>query len=158
MEYVAGRIRRAQEILERRIAIENISYYAAPGQEMAEIDFLKAVLAEAEAIHRGVPLPSAPSSHEEDDVFALMDAFHGLTAARVRVRQLPSTQAIVPAGGALVWDLHKGQLHTAAPALNLTQAAAAGFQDKGAGFDVWFQCFEKPAARLQFAAKAGDLR
>jgi len=46
--YVAGRIRRTQEILEQRIAIENISYYAAPGQEMAEIDFLKAVLEEAD--------------------------------------------------------------------------------------------------------------
>jgi len=46
--HVARRIRRTQEILERRIAIENVSYYAAPGQEMAEIDFLKAVLTEAD--------------------------------------------------------------------------------------------------------------
>lgn len=46
--YVADRIRRTQEILERRIAIENISYYAAPGKEMDEIDFLNAVLAEAD--------------------------------------------------------------------------------------------------------------
>lgn len=46
--YVAERIRRTQDILERRIAIENISYYAAPGQEMAEIDFLNAVLEEAD--------------------------------------------------------------------------------------------------------------
>ena len=46
--YVADRIRRTQEILERRIAIENISYYAAPGKEMEEIDFLNAVLAEAD--------------------------------------------------------------------------------------------------------------
>ena len=46
--YVAGRIRRVQEILERRIAIENISYYAAPGQEMAEIDFLRMVLEQAD--------------------------------------------------------------------------------------------------------------
>lgn len=47
-EYVAGRIRRVQEILEQPIAIENISYYAAPGQEMAEIDFLNAVLEQAD--------------------------------------------------------------------------------------------------------------
>lgn len=46
--HTAARIRRAQEILERRIAIENISYYAAPGQEMTEIEFLKAVVAEAD--------------------------------------------------------------------------------------------------------------
>ncbi|MEW6037252.1 MAG: DUF692 domain-containing protein [Pseudomonadota bacterium] len=48
VDYVAERIRRVQDILERRIAIENISYYAAPGREMDEIDFLNAVLAEAD--------------------------------------------------------------------------------------------------------------
>lgn len=48
VHYVAGRIRRVQDTLERRLVIENISYYAAPGQEMREIDFLKAVLAEAD--------------------------------------------------------------------------------------------------------------
>jgi uncharacterized protein (UPF0276 family) len=46
--YVAGRIRRTQEILERRIGVENVSYYAAPGQEMSELEFLNAVLAEAD--------------------------------------------------------------------------------------------------------------
>lgn len=48
VHYVAGRIRRVQDILEQRIAIENISYYAAPGKEMEEIDFLNAVIAEAD--------------------------------------------------------------------------------------------------------------
>ncbi|WP_367025526.1 DUF692 domain-containing protein [Methylococcus sp. ANG] len=48
VDYVAERIRRVQDVLERRIAIENISYYAAPGREMEEIDFLNAVLAEAD--------------------------------------------------------------------------------------------------------------
>lgn len=48
VSYVAKRIRRVQEILERRIAIENVSYYAAPGQEMDEIDFINAVLQEAD--------------------------------------------------------------------------------------------------------------
>ena len=42
--YVAGRIKRVQEILERRIAVENVSYYAAPGKEMDEIKFINAVL------------------------------------------------------------------------------------------------------------------
>jgi uncharacterized protein (UPF0276 family) len=37
-----------QEILERRIAIENVSYYAAPGAELSEIEFITAVLEEAE--------------------------------------------------------------------------------------------------------------
>lgn len=42
--YVAARIRRVQDILEREIAVENVSYYAAPGAEMAELEFLNAVL------------------------------------------------------------------------------------------------------------------
>lgn len=48
VHYVADRIRRTQEILERRIAVENVSYYAAPGKEMDEIDFVNAVLEEAD--------------------------------------------------------------------------------------------------------------
>lgn len=44
VDHVARRIRRVQDILEQRIAIENVSYYAAPGKEMEEIDFLNAVL------------------------------------------------------------------------------------------------------------------
>ena len=47
VRYVAGRICRVQDILERRIAMENVSYYAAPGQEMKEIDFIRAVIEEA---------------------------------------------------------------------------------------------------------------
>jgi len=46
--HVVARIRRTQDILERRIAIENVSYYAAPGKEMEEIEFINAVLAEAD--------------------------------------------------------------------------------------------------------------
>jgi hypothetical protein len=48
VRWVAGRIRRAQEILERPIAVENVSYYAAPGARMTEIEFLRAVLDEAD--------------------------------------------------------------------------------------------------------------
>ena len=48
VRYVSGRIRQVQDLLERRIAVENVSYYAAPGQEMAEIDFINAVLVEAD--------------------------------------------------------------------------------------------------------------
>lgn len=48
VDYVAARIRRVQEILERRIAIENVSYYAAPGAAMPEIEFVNAVLERAD--------------------------------------------------------------------------------------------------------------
>lgn len=49
VKYVAARIRRTQDFLERRIAIENASYYtAAPIAEMDEITFIRAVLVEAD--------------------------------------------------------------------------------------------------------------
>ncbi len=48
VKYVAERIRRTQDILERRIAVENVSYYAAPGSELSEIEFINAVLNEAD--------------------------------------------------------------------------------------------------------------
>ena len=48
VRHVAARIRHVQEVLERPIAIENVSYYAAPGAEMSEIEFVTAVLAEAD--------------------------------------------------------------------------------------------------------------
>ncbi|HAQ50885.1 MAG TPA: hypothetical protein DCR13_04985, partial [Gammaproteobacteria bacterium] len=38
--YVAERIQRVQTILERPLIIENVSYYAAPGQVLSEIDFV----------------------------------------------------------------------------------------------------------------------
>ncbi len=47
VSHVAARIRRVQDILERRIAVENVSYYAAPGQEISELAFIKAVVDEA---------------------------------------------------------------------------------------------------------------
>ena len=47
-KYVAGRIRRVQDILEQRIAMENVSYYAPTDTSMGEADFLLAVLEEAD--------------------------------------------------------------------------------------------------------------
>ncbi|MCF2860076.1 DUF692 domain-containing protein [Pseudoalteromonas sp. SMS1] len=48
VKHTAKRIREVQERLERRIAVENVSYYAAPGQEMSELEFTLAVLQEAD--------------------------------------------------------------------------------------------------------------
>ncbi len=48
VHHAARRIRCVQDILERRIALENVSYYAAPGKRMEEIDFINAVLEEAD--------------------------------------------------------------------------------------------------------------
>ena len=46
--YVATRIQRVQDFLGQRIGIENISYYAALGAEMSEVEFINAVLEEAD--------------------------------------------------------------------------------------------------------------
>ena len=49
VKYVATRVRRAQDILERRIALENASYYVqAPISDMSEGDFISSVLIEAD--------------------------------------------------------------------------------------------------------------
>jgi uncharacterized protein (UPF0276 family) len=48
VRHVAARIRQVQDVLGRRIAVENVSYYAAPYQALAEADFIRAVLAEAD--------------------------------------------------------------------------------------------------------------
>lgn len=45
---VSARIKQVQDILGQRIAIENASYYAAPYQDMLEIDFINAVIKEAD--------------------------------------------------------------------------------------------------------------
>lgn len=50
IKHVAERIRVVQDIMEQKIAIENVSYYCAPGQEMSEIDFTNAVLTEADCL------------------------------------------------------------------------------------------------------------
>jgi uncharacterized protein len=48
VSYVARRIRQVQDILEQPLILENVSYYAAPGQQMSELDFTCAVLQEAD--------------------------------------------------------------------------------------------------------------
>jgi uncharacterized protein (UPF0276 family) len=48
VRHVAERVRQVQDALGRRIALENVSYYAATGAEMREIEFLNAVLEQAD--------------------------------------------------------------------------------------------------------------
>lgn len=48
VKYVAARVRRVQDILEQRMALENVSYYAPTDSTMSEKDFLLAVLEEAD--------------------------------------------------------------------------------------------------------------
>jgi uncharacterized protein len=46
--HMAGRIRLVQDVLERRIAVENASYYCALAHELTELEFITGVLAEAD--------------------------------------------------------------------------------------------------------------
>ncbi len=48
VHYVAARVRRVQDILEQRIALENVSYYAPSDTSMTEVQFLLAVLEESD--------------------------------------------------------------------------------------------------------------
>ncbi len=50
VNYVAERIMRTQDIIGQRMAMENASYYAAMGKEMEEIEFVNAVLDEADCL------------------------------------------------------------------------------------------------------------
>ncbi len=48
VHHVAARIRQVQDRLQRRIAIENVSYYTPLATELSESEFINAVLAEAD--------------------------------------------------------------------------------------------------------------
>lgn len=48
MRHAADHIKQAQDALGRRIAVENISYYAAPWQAMPEAEFVNGVLEQAD--------------------------------------------------------------------------------------------------------------
>lgn len=48
VHYVAARIRQVQDILEQKIAIENVSAYLSQSSELTELEFTNAILAEAD--------------------------------------------------------------------------------------------------------------
>ncbi|WP_299073982.1 DUF692 domain-containing protein [uncultured Paraglaciecola sp.] len=47
VKHVVERVKQVQDIIERPLLLENVSYYAAPGQEMTEQEFTLAVLQES---------------------------------------------------------------------------------------------------------------
>ncbi len=47
IHYVSARIRQVQDILERPLVLENISYYASLGGELTELEFIQAIIAES---------------------------------------------------------------------------------------------------------------
>ncbi|HEY6986282.1 MAG TPA: DUF692 domain-containing protein [Rhodanobacteraceae bacterium] len=86
VHHVAGRIRQTQDILGQRIAVENVSYYAAPGQAMREIDFVNAVLAEADCdLLLDVNNIYVNSINHRYDPDAFLDALPGERVAYIHV-------------------------------------------------------------------------
>jgi len=78
VHYVAGRIKKVQEIIGQRMAMENVSYYAAPGKEMEEIDFINAVLEEADCyLHIDINNIYVNSINHRYDAEAFMKALPG---------------------------------------------------------------------------------
>lgn len=82
VEYVAARVRRVQDILERRIALENASYYAAPGRELTELQFIRAVIerADCDLLLDVNNIWVNSINHRYDPV----DFLHGLPGERIR--------------------------------------------------------------------------
>ena len=86
VHHVAGRIRQTQEILGQRIAVENVSYYAAPGQAMREIDFINAVVAKADCdLLLDVNNIYVNSINHRYDADAFLDALPGDRGAYIHV-------------------------------------------------------------------------
>ena len=48
VHWIAARVRQTQDILGRRIAVENVSYYTTPSREIDEGEFVRAVVREAD--------------------------------------------------------------------------------------------------------------
>ncbi len=81
VRYVARRIRAVQEHLQRPLAVENVSYYAAPGACMSELEFVNAVLQEADCLLlldvNNIVVNSINHGYDATDFL------HGLPAERV---------------------------------------------------------------------------
>ena len=113
VKYVASRIRRTQDILERKIAVENASYYvASPIAEMSEIEFIKAVLEEADCLlHLDVNNIYVNSVNHNFDPAAFLHALPGerITYIHTAGHYQEAEDLIVDTHGAdvidPVWDL-----------------------------------------------------
>ena len=84
--YVADRIRQVQDFLGQRIAMENVSYYAAPQQEMTEIDFVNAVIEQADCdLLLDVNNIYVNSINHRYDPFDFLDALPGERVGYVHI-------------------------------------------------------------------------
>lgn len=109
VHWTAARIRRTQEILGQRIAVENVSYYAAPGQQMREIDFINAVFAEADCdllLDVDVNNIHVNAVNHGYDANAFLDALPGARIAYVHIagHYVEAPDLLVDTHGAAIVD------------------------------------------------------
>jgi hypothetical protein len=127
VKYVAERIRRAQDILGRRIALENASYYVqAPIAEMSEADFIRAVLTEADCdLHLDVNNVYVNSINHEYDPVEFLRAMptERIVYMHVAGHYRETENLVIDTHGAdiidPVWSLleHTYRIHGVAPTL-----------------------------------------
>jgi uncharacterized protein (UPF0276 family) len=120
IDWVVPRIERAQDILGRRIAIENVSSYATPGQEISEIEFTNAVLEAADCdLLLDVNNVYVNSVNHHYDATAFIKALPGERVAYVHIagHYNEAPDLIVDSHGAAVID----------PVWNLLDLAYAQF-------------------------------
>ncbi|HEY6942988.1 DUF692 domain-containing protein [Dokdonella sp.] len=107
VRHVSARIRQAQDVLGQRIAVENVSYYAAPSQAMTEIDFVNAVLREADCdLLLDVNNIHVNSVNHGYDAGAFLDALPGERIAYVHVagHYVEAPDLLVDTHGAAIID------------------------------------------------------
>lgn len=86
VHHVAARIRQTQDVLGRRMAIENVSYYAAPSDELTEQEFILAILDEADCLlHLDVNNVYVNSINHGYDARAYLRAMPGTRIAYAHV-------------------------------------------------------------------------
>lgn len=112
VDWVVPRIQRAQDILGRRIAVENVSSYATPGREMSEIEFTSAVLRRADCeLLLDVNNVYVNSVNHRYDAKAFIDAMPAdrIAYAHIAGHYNEAPDLIVDSHGAAVidpvWDL-----------------------------------------------------
>jgi uncharacterized protein (UPF0276 family) len=104
---VAARIRQTQDVLGQRIAVENVSYYAAPSQAMREIDFINAVLCEADCdLLLDVNNIHVNSVNHGYDAGAFLDALPGERIAYIHIagHYVEAPDLLVDTHGAAIID------------------------------------------------------
>lgn len=112
VHYVADRIRTVQDVLEQKIAMENVSFYAMTSSELSEIEFVNAVIEEADCnLHIDINNIYVNSVNHQYDAKAFLKQLPGerIVYAHIAGHYDEAPDLIVDTHGAdiiePVWDL-----------------------------------------------------